>query len=180
MSDAVFFNDMLCYFFFKIDPSKLQQLYVAHVLQRRLLNNVFRLKIHRRIGATMDQRRFLAVLLYPHKAKVKAIRNVSQLTGVPRGTVTNMFANDLPQPETKSSAKSNERSVKYIPRIDPDRFEFLLQWIDDNIPVKSGRSHRVMFGKDQHHYNKYRADCEQHDQKVRKVVDECCHFVFHF
>lgn len=166
-------------FLFDQDQNKLYEFYATTVLQRRLWNNVFRRKLQQRLQPKSPHRRILAWLFSPYKAKVKALRMVSQLTGLSQTTVSTVFNSPDPmstQPD--EPVIGAPKSAEFIPRIDPDRFEWLIKWIDQNVPVKSGTDHRILYGTWQFQFHKYTLAAKLAHQKVRTLSQLKNFFIF--
>lgn len=147
------------------DSRKLYPAYVKLVLQRRLLNNVFRRRLQKRLPQKSPQRSFLVRLFSPFRSKVKALRVVSQLTGVPTSTVSRIFESQEATSTVHRSDMRAKTTVQYIPRVDPERVDWLLKWIDEHVPVKSGTDRRVRMATWMHLYANYKADAQAAGQK---------------
>ena len=97
----------------------------------------------------VDRVVLFAWLFSPFKGKIKAIRTVSKLTGVPKNTVGTIFNSTDSVPSTievNSSEATKADPRLYIPRVGSARLDYLLRWIDEEIPCKSGTDHRVIYG----------------------------------
>ena len=105
-------------FLFDQDQNKLYEFYAINVLQRRLWNTVFRCKLQQRLQPKSPHRRILAWLFSPYKAKVKALKMASQLTGLSQTTVSTVFISPDPmstQPD-EPVIRGEPKSAEFIPQ----------------------------------------------------------------
>ena len=82
-------------------------------------------------------------------------------------TVSRIFESQEATSTVHRSDMRAKTTVQYIPRVDPERVDWLLKWIDEHVPVKSGTDRRVRMATWMHLYANYKADAQAAGQKVR-------------
>ena len=76
-------------------------------------------------------------------------------------TVSRIFESQEATSTVHRSDMRAKTTVQYIPRVDPERVDWLLKWIDEHVPVKSGTDRRVRMATWMHLYANYKADAHR-------------------